>query len=230
MKRLLLPIAIACASSVAQAGTLSFSETEWAPADVIVTTLSGPAGGQSGSASSLGYPDNSGPALRVTTVNNSTVFTGVLIDGWTIDMSAQSIDSIDWELRYRWIVGAGDGQAFGLLIEQDGAYYSGSYNVTGSGNSDWQSQSRTGLTQSDFGLIFGTLGPAAPDFSAGAADISLGFYSANSGGLGRTVDYDNLSFAVETTPIPLPAGLPLALVGLGGLYGLRRCQRKRAGV
>ena len=73
----------------------------------------------------------------------------------------------------------------------------------------------------------GLIGANLIDQWLGLAALPAGTYSIWVQETGGTVDY-GLRFDVATAPVPLPAGLPLLLTGLSGIWALTRRYSPRA--
>jgi len=71
-----------------------------------------------------------------------------------------------------------------------------------------------------FDLAFGTPTSFAPSISGNVVELMLDFSSA--GSRGHDIALDNVVFSQSVAPIPLPAGAPLLLAGLGAFAWAKR--------
>lgn len=110
----------------------------------------------------------------------------------------------------------------GLALYQDESLYVADY--TAVGGSSWQTKGATGLTESMFGLVDVSPSSVAnmsinPDFDLVNSNISLGFFTANSGGPATiSGSFDN--FNVEVDAVPEPA--TMALLALPAIAAMRK--------
>lgn len=212
MRTLLISLALMALAGASQAGTVTLSEETFAPGDVALVRLTGPVGGQSFSqAAGSGNP---APSLVVTTQTNIETRNAFMVEGLTYDLSTGGVQSLSYSVDYDPFQAFGQGQAFGLVVEQNGDYF-----FTAAGVTNAVPGFQTGGEQMLTSANFVPVGGGILDFSQGAGTLSFGIYSANSGGNGISVAYDNLeiNLAKDMAAIPLPASLPLLLLGLGGL-------------
>jgi hypothetical protein len=158
---------------------------------------------------------------------------GVIIQGVYINSAASwdpstqgAISSIDMAIDVTLLdskFGHADGQAYGIVILQDGMFFKTGFGLTGTANT-FSSRQINGAMQADFieHLLSGASGAAMPDFGGTGSEILFGLIVANSGGApisGTTAGYDNWAITVNpTSPIPLPASLFLAIAPLSGLF------------
>lgn len=218
-------------SGAASAGTLTFTETEFGAGSFTSEKVPGfEAGNQATAQVALGNPDN---AVQVTTQDYGAIYFAHFLDGAVLTGVNDQVTSFDFTIDFQFVNGRGDGMAFGMVIEQGGEYFLDRiFPVTKSNNANWQSFSFNGFTAADFrdmDQFPSSTQSGDPvdtaDFTLGS-DMRLGFYTANSGGQGISVRYDNVSITANgvtvPAPVPLPAGLPLMLAGLGGLWAFRR--------
>lgn len=209
----LMSLAFAALAGTSQAGTVTLSEETFASGDVTLVRLSGPVNGQS--STQAAGDGNPAPALVVTTGTNAETRNAFMVGGLTYDLSMGGVQSLSYSVDYDPFQAFGQGQAFGLVVEQNGVYYVSTAGVTNA-VPGFQTGGEQMLTSTDFAP---RLGNGMLDFSQGAGELSFGLYSANSGGNGISVAYDNLELTLikDMAAIPLPASLPLLLLGLGGL-------------
>lgn len=213
MRTVLFFLALIALAGASQAGTVTLSEESFAPGDVTPVRLSGPVNGQT--STQAAGDGNPAPSLVVTTGTNIETRNAFMVDGLSYDLSMGGVQSLSYSVDFDPFQAFGQGQAFGLVIEQNGVYYVSAAGVTNA-VPGWQTGGEQTLTSADFAA---QLGNGVLDFSQGAGTLSFGLYSANSGGNGISVAYDNLEvvLAKDMAAIPLPASLPLLLLGLGGL-------------
>jgi hypothetical protein len=210
MKLALVAIALAGVSGVANAGMFfdgDFLDTDWSIVNVV-----GPAGGQTGVHSMTG----GNPAMfrNVTTNTNSVTHNAHVRSAWSYDPAGGAIQAIEWEIDFRNISSFGQGHAYALMILQGGVYYYGNPQLSGSATTTWQTFTSPTLTSGNFGRIDGQAGN--PNFSSGV--MTFGFYTANEGGNGINVGYDNLSINF----VPEPATGVAVLVGAAFFLSRRR--------
>lgn len=206
----------------AAALTLSFSEANFANEDFSFVRLSGPANGQSATQ----VPTTpSGTAIQMRTNTDAITENGLLVDGFTVNLGQRALNSLSWSVDLTGVNVYGQGQGYGLLLEQGGNFFLGDWSITGT-STTLQTRGATGLVREDFGRIGGGVGPS---FAQGSAPISFGLYTGNDRGNAISVIYDNLSVSADVTggptPIPLPAAVWLlgsAVAGLGFVARLRR--------
>ncbi|WP_424968538.1 hypothetical protein [Dinoroseobacter sp. S375] len=213
MRTAFMSLALAVLAGVAQASTVTLSEETFAPGEVTPVRLSGPVNGQI--ASQAAGDGNPAPSLTVSTTTNIETLNAFMVDGLTYDLSMGGLQSLSYSVDYDPFQAFGQGQAYGIVVEQNGSYFASAAGVTFA-TPGWQTGGQQGLVAVNFSRL---LGDGTLDFSQGAAQLSFGLYSGNSGGNGVSVRYDNLEvvLAKDMAAIPLPASLPLLLLGLGGL-------------
>ena len=177
MRTLLLSLALAAFAGASQAGTVTLSEETFAPGDVALVRLSGPVGGQSSSQSAGN--GNPAPSLVVTTQTNIETRNAFMVDGLTYDLSMGGVQSLSYSVDFDPFQAFGQGQAFGLVVEQNGDYF-----FTAAGVTNAVPGFQTGGEQMLTSANFVPVGGGILDFSQGAGTLSFGIYSANSGGNG----------------------------------------------
>lgn len=214
LKPFLPIIAALLLASPAKAASVDFLKTTFDLADITVA----PFGGSGQIASTP-----SGEGLQVTTVTSAVTHNGFLFGGLTLDLAAQRLESLTWIVEISRVNSFGEGMAFGLLLEQDGAFYVGDIGITGSGSSQ-QTRGAVGLEPADFSLFDGSGGLS---FARGAAPITFGLYTGNDRGNGISFIYDDFTVSAQVAPVPLPAGLGLLAASLGGL-GFGALRRRAA--
>jgi hypothetical protein len=129
--------------------------------------------------------------------------------------------------------GAGIGNTFRPLIEQDGNIYLAAIQgstVTGPTTTGYLSFSGTGLTASDF-LIFnfttGVFGTANPNFAGDPIVLGLGQNINLAANTTNFADYDNLSITLNSA-VPEPSIWAMMILGFCGL-GFLAYRRKQNG-
>lgn len=210
-------IALACslAFTSANAAQITFSDGDFASWTAV--SILGPNGGQTIERSSTG--GNPDAFLSVTTVTNSSTYTGLLNPGFVYDPSQGAIEFIEASLDFRNITSFGQGHGVAtLLLEQAGSYFVAGDFLSGSSNFAWQSLTPAQFTAAAFSRLAGS---GNLDFGLSGAPVKFGFLTANDGGLAINVGYDNFSATTTTSPVPAPAGLWLLATGLGGLAARR---------
>ncbi|MEO0487879.1 MAG: hypothetical protein AAF092_18430 [Pseudomonadota bacterium] len=222
-----LALVLACGS--AQAATFVFTEGDFAPGSMSLATLQGPGGGQVAAQSSNGVP---GTAHQVTTTQSVAVATAHILVGASVDPTVSALESVGFSIDFTPVNAFGQGQAVGLILRQDGNYFSATSTITGaSGTGSFVQTGLDALVEADFTDFDAFNGSGNPvdmvNFSGGGV-IEFGFFTANQGGGGISIAYDNLR--IEAAAVPVPAALPLAVTALAGLgaLGWRRRARARA--
>ncbi|WP_375230312.1 VPLPA-CTERM sorting domain-containing protein [Roseobacter sp. S98] len=127
-----------------------------------------------------------------------------------------------------------------VTISFDQAFNLSELSFTGEGHSFsnpvFLEDETTGLNRSAATLLFGVNGGPLAEFTfselsmetfLGVTSATFAFDDANFNGGNNTADQFYLASAV-VNPVPLPAGLPLLLAGIGGLGILRRRQRNKS--
>jgi hypothetical protein len=118
--------------------------------------------------------------------------------------------------------GASNAVALGLVLLQNGTYYTHFISAPSQGPS-WTAYSATDINATDF-----SSGLDNPNFSATGSLLEFGVYTSNGTALGSvsttTTGIDNVSLALNVTPIPEPAStaILLSLVALGLVATQRR--------
>jgi hypothetical protein len=201
----------------------TFSPTQWTTTTRIYQSSA--SGSETGTQVATG--GNPGSFWQVQTGNNSLVFTAHMHSDFKYTPSASGfIDSVRFDIDTRNISSYGNGGNFGLLIRQNGKYYFGTYEQTGSIVNTWVSHGYGPRTQNQFTDDYTYAGDPSPlgnhpDFSPTGSQIEFGFYTAQQSGSGITVGYDNYSVLV----VPEPTGLLAAATAVGGVLGLARRRR-----
>lgn len=198
-----------------QAATVTFNEQNFSTWNAV--EVNGIVGGQTGTLISSG--GNAGSYWQVRTNTNTTTNTiSSPASSFTYDFSAGAINQINFTVDYLLENSFGQGHRFGLFAVQGGNFFSTIGAITDSNAADfgnWLSFGET-VSVSDFSLVEGA---GVLDFSAGANDVQFGLRTANTGGLGITIGYDNFNVELSTvSAVPLPAAAWLfgsAILGLG---------------
>ncbi len=126
-----------------------------------------------------------------------------------------------------------DGTALGIVLMQDGKYYTGAVNssyVWSGITSGWVSFDQTGFTAGDFtefDFMTGIAGTGHPDFAGNAITFGIGQRTIAGGPNSSTplteyTTYDNVRFEITTAPVPEPSSLLLIGTGLAGFAGVLR--------
>lgn len=170
--------------------------------------------------------------------NFQTIGTGsTLLTGWTIERGSVDLINRHWQSgsgKYSLdlngnapaiisqtisdlTIGKSYRLSFLLAGNPDGAPAAKSLGVSIGGASQIFSFDTTGNTRGSMGWTGKTL-----DFTAGAASTVLRFSALNNGVFGPALD------DVAISPVPLPAGAPLLLAGLGAFALMRRRARRRS--
>jgi hypothetical protein len=211
----------ALGSSLACAGTVSFSDGTFSPADWSLTTQTAQNGGaaSAGQLTSGGNPgDCRQIAINVYPGNATAVF------GFSLKNQAQYTPSTQGAITL-FSYGedrntSGAGQEFGPALLQDGTYY---YAYAGSGaTTGWQSFPVTVFSSASFGTSVSD--PVHPNFTATGDPITFGFVSINNTNqlaFSTTGDYDNWSVTLTTASVPEPASA-MAFLLIGSLLCWRR--------
>jgi hypothetical protein len=126
---------------------------------------------------------------------------------------------------------AGDGQASGLAIYQNGAFYrlqNPLLVMPYAGYSNWTTNAAPGLVATDFAEVTpaGVVIPSNnPDFSIGGTTMQFGFHRGNSGNGGYNTEtgIDNWSVSI----VPEPGTFALLGMGAIGLLGFAWRRRRR---
>lgn len=215
-KKVLLVVLLMIGSQV-QAATVIFNEQDFSTWSS--SRVAGANNGQTGvDVPSGGNPDG---YWQVTT--NTGLYTDTISSpaaSFTYDFSAGAINEINFSVDYFIDVAFGQGHRFGLFAVQDGNFFSTVGDITSSAENgavvgQWVDFSEI-VTAEDFLLLEGS---GILDFSAGASDISFGLRTANTGGRGIIIGYDNFNVELATvSTVPLPAAAWLfgsAILGLG---------------
>jgi hypothetical protein len=158
-----------------------------------------------------------------------TAFSGKL--DAVYDPSQGAIQSVDFLIDTKNMSEVGDGHLVGAAIKQDGLVFVALDPQLFTPETGWVGdKSQPGLKAEDFLDAAGS--SANPNFTASGSPIEFGFFNASSAPAGsttsaRTVALDNWSVTLNTASVnavPLPAPLPLGLVGLAcaGLAYTRR--------
>lgn len=123
---------------------------------------------------------------------------------------------------------AGNAQAFGIAIRQNGIHY---YNYNANSLTTWNTYSDTNLTNAELAVYGGESDEASaggfetPDFSASGAPITFGYMRLNST-VGSNVFVhgfmDNYSVTVEHNLVPEPTLSVLVLMGAAAFTARRR--------
>lgn len=211
-------------TTAAQAATVVLSDGDfdtW-----VATPLAGFGVGQTAAVQPTG--GNPDAFYAVTTTTGGVTVTHHLSPGMTYNPAAGAIESILFSIDFNAISAFGQGQSIAFLASQGGSMFVVDATVTGSNSAaGWQSKT-TGpvIDPAAFSRDSGT---GTLDFSATAAPITFGIRTANSGGNGITIGYDNFSATLtveDSTVVPLPAPLGLALFGVGALGLVSRRSHK----
>ncbi len=136
----------------------------------------------------------------------------------SIDYAEDSINFVPFQ--------SGDGQASGLAILQNGAFYlmrTGIVTMPFATHSNWVNTSVGGLVSADFWEIDNAgnlISSSNPDFSGTGSVMQLGFWRGNSsnGDINTEAGLDN--WYVDIRAVPAPGAL--ALLGLTTLAATRR--------
>ena len=163
--------------------------------------IAGPAGGQVSTPVAIG--GNPGAYLSVQTVTGAVTRTVHFNSALVYDPSAGAINSVTSSIDFRAFSAFGDGQAFStLVLIQGGNFFDTQNDVTGATSSVWTT---VGPQSFSIGNFFQTGGTGAVlDFSISGAPITIGFLTANDGGGGIIVGYDNFSASFDVV-LSLPA-------------------------
>lgn len=182
----------------------SISDGTFNNADWTLTTASS---GNGGSVSAT-QVDTGGNPLKFRSVTDTVIAAGSsasIVHGYHISplmsysfQNGGAIHSLDFSFDFKTVSGAQVG--VGLLIKQSGNFFLAGYAVVTGGA--WQTRSVTNLQVGNFN----PLGPGTLDFTAAAAPITLGFFTANSQnpfgpGYSATVHIDNLIVQPHTVPV-----------------------------
>lgn len=180
-------------AGVAEGANVSFSDGSFA--NTISTRIGGSGGQASVQVGSGGNPD---AYWSVTTSNNAHVVVAHLDPAHSYDPSNGAISSLSFGIDYNILFAFGQGMAYGVAAKQDGNYFVAAGQITGSSDSGWMSHSSLALDEGSFSPVDG----GVLDFSETGSPIIFGFETANSGGSGIHIGYDNWSVVLQTVPEP----------------------------
>jgi hypothetical protein len=151
---------------------------------------------------------------------------GIIENSFTYNPSTQgAITSINASVDKSFSTtenGAGIGNTFRLLIEQDNNFYLASIvgsTVTGPGDTGYVPFSATGLTAADFTLFnttTGTVGVGSPNFDGDP--ITLGFAQNTNlaAGTNNEISFDNLDITLNSA-VPEPSTWAMMILGFCGV-------------
>lgn len=212
--------ALLAMATVAAAGVITISDSDFDDADwtEIVTSLVGGgsshsegqvlSGGNPGAYRTMAHTLGGGSPSRVAVMH---IYTAQGYDPSTFD----SFDGLTfYQDRIKTSGSGAIGSAFGIM--QDGSLWilpSDSFSNTG-----WATVSQSTTDPSDF------LGSGTPDFSPGGSPIYFGYFRDNTSSGSVTLVHGVDNWSVDITATPEPASLLLLGVGLG-VMGL--CWRRR---
>lgn len=177
----------------------TFNDLDW----TLITASSGNGGSVSASQVATG-----GNPLKFRSVTDTVIAAGSIasiVHGYHISpllshsfQDGGAINSLDFSFDFKTVAGTQVG--VGVLIKQSGNFFLGGYTIV-SGDA-WQTRTVTNLHLGDFNR----LGAGTLDFTATAAPITLGFFTANSQnpfgpGYQATVHIDNLIVQPYTVPV-----------------------------
>lgn len=207
-------------SAPAGAASVTLSETTFAAGTVtqVVTYTSGAsqAGAQVGA---LGNE-----AFQIRTTGGGGTRNAWFFDGVSYDPRRGPISTLDVSFSYLNALRDGRNMGLGLVVRQDGDLYITSTSGPAQPGGTF---AVTGLTAADLTRVVGLATRSGdPDFSTSGGLLEFGLYTFNGSGNDITYQYDDFTVTLQVAPVPLPAGLGLLTVALGGL-GL--VARRRAG-
>lgn len=164
---------------------------------------------------------NPGPARLVTNTlgANSAVAAAHFYDPIAIFTGPGGLGRISYSLD---VLAPSFAMGVGLALYQDGFIYVADYSAVFS--NEWQTKSASNLTESMFGRISLTSSSVLdmssnPDFDLVNSEITLGFFTANSGGPAVIEGvFDNYSVSIEAVPEPAT----MALLAIPALAALRK--------
>lgn len=213
-------VVLLLSASFAAATDITFEDSTFGDAEWTATIATGPIDGQT--AVQIADGGNSGtnpdPFRSVTTNTNSLVSTAHTNSAYVYDPSTGAITSLDFSIDYMNISFFGQGQSFGLAVEQDGIFYTAGGDITGPGGFLWNTFVREDIEAVDFQRA--DFSPGTPDFSSTGNPITFGFRTSNSGGNTIEVGYDNWSVTIHA--IPEPGSLSILALTALGLLSVRR--------
>ena len=195
-------LAVLIATS-ARAGTLTFTDGSFNPADWSVTVRG------SGTTTASQIPTGGNPdAFRQITNNVTSMMWGYhMNNGAVYNPSAQgAITSIDYAEDAIVIAGSGN-LGSGPAVMQGGKLF---IKPDSFGQTTWTHKTLTGLHGDSFFDPEGGPGPFQPNFSATGGPITFGFWRGNADGpYSMTTGIDNWSMTLNTVPEPAAIGLVL---------------------
>lgn len=216
-------------STTAFGGVISFSDAEfansnWVGVEILDTT---PNDSFVFSATQIGVGGNPNSYRQVINELNTTaasdIASGHLFQGGNFDPGQDgTFVSLDMSFDGIGINGPAGAMGYGVLLEQDGNYFSVGLGQVLNGRG-WAAFNGIGLIESNFSA----LGTGVLDFSIGGSPIGIGFLVSNGTfGLPSTneggVDNWSISITTSAAQIPEPASLTLFGLGLLSLCAARR--------
>jgi hypothetical protein len=151
---------------------------------------------------------------------------GIVENSFTYNPSTQgAITSINASVDKSFTTsepGAGIGNTFRPLIEQDGNFYLAAVpgsTITGPADTGYLNFSAAGLTAADFTLFnitTGAFGVGNPNFDGDLITFGFAQNTNLAAGTNNETDYDNLDITVNP-PVPEPSTWAMLLIGFAGI-------------